>query len=149
MKTIRNYELKVRRVTVADASEPYGKSVHAPSDVQRLAKVLIGDSAHEVFCVFLLDVKNRVVGYTEVGRGGVDMCPVDVRAVFRIALVVGAAALIVAHCHPSGDPSPSKQDIELTERLKKAADLLSLSLLDHVIVTTEECTSLRERGLMV
>jgi DNA repair protein RadC len=97
MKTIRNYELKVKRVRLAEPHPAYGRSVHAPADIAGIAQAIIGDSAQEHFCVFLLDIKNRVIGYQEVARGGIDTCPIDPRVVFRAAVVTGAASIIVAH----------------------------------------------------
>ncbi len=146
--TIKNYELRVRRVKLADAGAPYGERVRAPDDVARIAQVLIGDCAQELFLVFHLDIKNRVLGFSEIGRGGIDVCPVDARAVFRTAIALGASALIAAHCHPSGDPTPSTDDIALTERLKAAGELLGIPILDHVIVTDTSTVSLSERGLL-
>ena len=146
--TIKNYELRVRRVNLADAGAPYGERVRAPDDVARIAQLLIGDSAQELFYVFHLCIKNRVLGFSEVARGGIDVCPVDARAVFRTAIALGSSGLIAAHCHPSGDPTPSREDIELTERLKAAGELLGIPVLDHVIVTDTSTVSLAERGLL-
>ncbi len=147
-RTIKNYELRVRRVNLADAGAPYGETVRAPDDVARIAQVLIGDSAQELFLVFMLDIKNRVLGFSEVARGGIDVCPVDARAVFRTAIALGCSALIAAHCHPSGDPTPSREDVELSKRLKTAGELLGISMIDHVIVTDTSTVSLAERGLL-
>jgi DNA repair protein RadC len=146
MKTIKNFELKVKRVAVGEGSEPYGASVRSPGDVARIAQALIGDSAQEHLCVFLLDVKNRVVGFSEAARGAIDSCPVDPRSVFRAAVATGASAVVVTHNHPSGDLRPSAEDIALTQRLKAAGELLAVPLLDHVIVTDCDTISLRERG---
>jgi DNA repair protein RadC len=146
MQTIKNFELKVKRVAVGEGSEPYGASVRSPSDVARIAQALIGDSAQEHFCVFLLDVKNRVVGFTQAAMGAIDSCPVDPRSVFRAAVATGASAIVVTHNHPSGDLRPSAEDLHLTQRLKAAGDLLGIALLDHVLVTDTGTTSLRERG---
>ena len=148
MKSINNFELKIRRVKLAEAGAPYGEPVSAPNDVTRIAQTLIGDAAQESFVVFHLDVKHKVLGFTEAGRGGIDACPVDVRTVFRTAIALGASAIIAAHCHPSGDPSPSREDIALTKRLVEVGALIGIPLLDHVIVTDDRTASLRERGLM-
>ncbi|MFC1609568.1 RadC family protein [Myxococcota bacterium] len=148
MKTIRNFEMKVRRVKLADAGEPYHARVREPEDVMRIAQLLIGDRAEESFVVIILDIKNRVLGYSETARGSVDACPVDMRAAFRTAVVLGASAVIAAHCHPRGDPNPSGEDLVLTERLKAAGELLGIQLLDHVVVTDEDTVSLRGRGLI-
>ena len=90
--------------------------------------------ATEHFVVFILDVRNRVLGYTVAGQGGIDTCPVDPRAVFRSAVIIGASAIIVAHNHPSGDPTPSVEDRTVTERLRKAGELLGIQVLDHVVL---------------
>ncbi|MFC1610293.1 RadC family protein [Myxococcota bacterium] len=148
MKTIRNFEMKVRRVRIGEQQPPYGQSISTPERVAEIAKTLIGECAQESFCVFLLDVKNLITGYSEVGRGGIDSCPVDPRAVFRAAIATGASSIIVAHNHPSGDPEPSRDDLDLTEKLSEGAELLGLTLLDHVIVTDEDTVSLRGRGLI-
>ena len=144
--TIRNIELKVKRVAVGEGTEPYGASVRSPDDVSRIAQKLIGDDAQERFLVFVLDIRNRVIGYHEAGRGSIDSCPVDIRVVFRTAVALGASSILAAHNHPSGDATPSSDDIILTRRLKEAGELLGIPLLDHVIVTDSGTTSLRERG---
>ena len=98
--------------------------------------------------MFLLDIKNRVVGFSEVARGGIDTCPIDPRMVFRAAVATGAAALIVAHNHPSGSAVPSDEDLQLTKRLQRGAEYLGLKVLDHVVVTDEETVSMAASGMM-
>ena len=75
----------------------------------------------------------------------VDACPVDIRAVFRAAIMMGATSIILSHCHSSGDCAPSSEDLALTARLVKAGELLGLPVLDHVIVG-ERTVSLAETG---
>jgi len=142
----KNYELKIRRLSVHEQPPGYGSAITQPQDVAGIARELIGDNAQESFIALLLDIKNRVVGVTEVARGAVDGCGVDVRQVFRVAIAVGASALVVAHNHPSGDCTPSDVDRRLTERIKKAADLLGIPLLDHVIVSDTGFKSLQTLG---
>ncbi len=101
----------------------------------------------ERFMVFLLDTKLKVIGYNEVSRGGVDSAPVPIKEVFAPAVSMPkCAAVIVAHNHPSGDPTPSAEDITVTERLTQAGDILGIKLIDHVIVGYGCWTSLRELG---
>ena len=95
--TIRNIELKVKRVAVSEGTEPYGASVRSPDDVSRIAQKLIGDDAQERFLVFVLDIRNRVIGYHEAARGSIDSCPVDIRVVFRTAVALGASAVLASH----------------------------------------------------
>jgi DNA repair protein RadC len=143
---IKNFELKVRRVQVGEGGAPYGKAIREPADVADIARRIIGDNAQESFVVFILDIRNRVVGFTEAARGSIDACPVEPRTVFRTAVALGASAIIVAHNHPSGELTPSREDIDLTKRLKAAAELLGIAFLDHVVVTDAGTASLRERG---
>lgn len=148
MKTIHKYELKMQRAKLNEEYAPFNRSVHSPEDLVSIARSICIDSAVEIFCVFLLDVKNRVIGYTQIGMGGPDACPVDVRSVFRAAVMIGASSIVCTHNHPSGDASESRDDINLTTRIKQAGALLDIKLLDHVIVSTNSHNSLVAKGLL-
>lgn len=151
MRTIKKLELRERRVSlglaVRDATMS-GYRLTTPALVRNAAIDLIGEEAQEVFLVFLLDVRNRIIGYVEAARGGVDVCPVDPRVVFRAAVIVGASGIVVVHNHPSGDTTPSAEDLALTERLCRCGELLEIKLLDHVIVADGRHHSLLEQGVM-
>lgn len=146
MRFIQNYELRVRRIDFDEQMAPYGFTVCQPKDVAEIAMKLFGDMAQEVFCVFILDIKCRIIGYSEVGRGSIDACPLDPRALFRMAIAVGGDAIIAVHNHPSQDLAPSKADIELTSRLKDCAEILGIDFMDHVIVSLNGYTSLKQLG---
>jgi DNA repair protein RadC len=109
---------------------------------------MLGDSANEKFYVFLLNSKNKVMGYVEAGVGGPNRCPVDRSQVFRAAVMAGATSLIVAHNHPSNDLSPSQDDIALTEVLVAAGKLLEICVLDHIIVTVGNHFSFAEANIL-
>lgn len=99
--------------------------------------LVAGDLVHEereVVMVVVLDIRNRPTHVAKVALGGVDHCAIDPREVFVPALRERGSAVLLAHNHPSGDPSPSREDIALTKRLVEAGALLGLPLLDHVIV---------------
>jgi len=101
----------------------------------------------EAFVVLLLDAKHAVLGRPVVAAvGTVASVAVHPRDVFRAAVRRNAVAVIVAHCHPSGDATPSVDDLELTKRLKSAADILGIPLLDHVIVSRDALRSLADAG---
>lgn len=101
----------------------------------------------EHFYVFMLNTKLKVMGFTDVSKGTLDASPVHPREVFVPAIMTPkTAAVIVAHTHPSGDPTPSREDIQVTERLTKSADILGIKLLDHVIVGDGCYTSLKSEG---
>lgn len=99
----------------------------------------------ENFVVLLLDTKNKVIGINTVSIGTLNSSLVHPREVFKPAILASAAALILAHNHPSGDPKPSREDIEVTKRLIEAGGLLGIQVLDHIIVG-DYCVSLKEQG---
>ncbi len=102
----------------------------------------------ESFVVLSLDARNRVIGWQLVSRGGTSACAVAVADTFRPAIVAGATGVVFAHNHPSGDPTPSAEDIALTERFAKAGDLLGIRVLDHVINASEGHFSFLDAGLL-
>lgn len=101
----------------------------------------------ERFIVISVDAKNRARAEREVARGGRTTCQVDPAEVFRLLVSESASGAIFVHNHPSGDPDPSPQDLELTQRLVAAGSLLDIRVLDHVIVGSGRYTSLRDAGL--
>ena len=102
----------------------------------------------EEFHVLFLDRKNVLMRHERQQRGTIDHTPVYTREVVKRALELGASALILVHNHPSGDPTPSKADIAVTQEIKKAAAVLGLTLHDHVIIGRNRHASLRELGLI-
>jgi DNA repair protein RadC len=105
-------------------------------------------SAHPVerFGLLLLDARYRIIRTAVVSTGGVDATPVHPREVFREAALAGASALVLFHNHPSGDPTPSADDIRLTARLRQAGELMGIEVADHVILADDRYYSFREAG---
>jgi DNA repair protein RadC len=103
----------------------------------------------EQFGVVLLDTKHRVLRTTVLSVGTLDASIVHPREVFRAAASAGAAALVLFHNHPSGDPTPSEDEVALTKRLVRAGDLMGIPVLDHVIVAENRFCSLKDRGDLV
>jgi DNA repair protein RadC len=142
---------RIRRVVsrfadvVAERTIEYGAPAHSAGAVADLLRGLIADEAVEVFGVLLLNGKHRVIGWAEVSRGTLTSSLVHPREVFGPAVRMGAAAVVVAHNHPSGEPEPSTEDLEVTRRLRDAGRLLGIPLLDHVVVTHDDHVSLRDR----
>src|SRR5579864_374932 len=114
-----------------------GETIGGPGDAARIARAVIGRRASESVLAIMLDSRHRVTGYAEVARGTVNAARLTPRDVFTPALLANAAAVVVAHNHPSGEPSPSSGDRMVTRALRAAAELLGLTLLDHVIVTAD------------
>lgn len=118
---------------------------------QALLDYLTIDMAHltvERVRVLYLDTRNRLVLDDHVGDGSIDEAAIHPREVIRKGLDIGASALILVHNHPSGDPSPSRADIQITQRIAEAGRLLGIEVHDHVIIGREGHTSLRAKGLI-
>ena len=120
----------------------------APAAVMDVLRLHMADRAHEVFAVLFLDSQHRLIALEELFRGTLDQTSVYPREVALRALHHGAAAIILAHNHPSGVAEPSRADEALTRNLKAALGLLDIRVLDHFIVTRAGCTSMAERGLV-
>jgi DNA repair protein RadC len=121
-----------------------GASLRGPADVFRHFHPTLRDAPHERFLVLLLDGRHRLLRHEMVSQGTLTASLVHPREVFRPALRESAAALLLVHNHPSGDPTPSAEDREVTARLVRAGDLLGIPVLDHVVVAERGWTSLRE-----
>lgn len=108
----------------------------------------LADETREMFISVHLDSKNFVLCRDVVSLGSLNATIVHPREVFKTALLSSAAAVLLVHNHPSGDPTPSREDLELTGRLKEAGELLGIRVLDHVIIGRGCYVSLADRGLM-
>ena len=116
-----------------------------------ISRFLLRDMLHEkreMFVSIHLDSRQRIESRHIVSIGSLDAAPVHPREVFAQAVKRGAAAVIVAHNHPSGDPTPSPQDIAVTRRLSEASHIIGISLLDHLIIGNGKCLSLRDEGYL-
>ena len=119
-----------------------------PDAVRDYLRLLLGDRPHEVFAVVFLDAQHRVIDTLEMFRGTLTQTSVYPREVVIEALARNAAAVILAHNHPSGHAEPSRADVALTQTLKSALALVDVGVLDHFIVTRSAVVSLAERGLV-
>ena len=125
-----------------------GRALTEPRHVFSHLQTLLQYHKYEVFAVLLLDSKHRVIGFRELFRGTLDSASVYPREVVKIALEHNAAAMILVHNHPSGDPEPSQTDRTLTTTLNNALNMIGTRILDHVVVGCEGCVSLAERGYL-
>ncbi len=121
--------------------------VHSPTEVAQLLQAEMAHQEQEHLRVLYLDTRNRVIGADTVSIGGLNTSYIRVADVFRRAVRQGCASIIIAHNHPSGDPSPSRDDVELTRRLVAAGRLLDIEVLDHLVIGQGRFVSMRERGL--
>lgn len=122
-RLVRERETCYRRRTITTSQQAY-----------TVVREFIADRDREVVVVLCLDTKRRPVCLHEAHVGTLDRCVLSPREILRVALLSGAASIIVAHNHPSGDPTPSSEDILATRRLREAAKVLDITLLDHLIV---------------
>lgn len=123
-----------------------GQRLRCASDVWAHFRARLVYAPVEEFWSIALDVRHRVISERCAARGSLTGVEVHPRDVFRPLIAEGAAAVIFLHNHPSGDPSPSRQDVELTNRLREVGELCGIQVLDHVVVAAEGWTSLAERG---
>ncbi len=127
---------------------PVGEAIRSPSDTETFLHAKMRHLGHELFCCLYLDNRHRVLRFDEMFRGTIDGTSVYPREVVKEALKINAAAVILAHNHPSGVAEPSQADERITRRLKSALELVDIRLLDHLIIGDGRATSLAARGLI-
>ncbi len=122
-------------------------SIGSPADAAELLKPFLGNLEHEELWVVVLDRRNRVIQLVRLYQGSVSSSQIRVGEVFRQAIIEQASAIILAHDHPSGDPTPSPDDVAVTRAIVQAGKLLDIEVLDHLIICADRHVSLKERGL--
>ena len=122
--------------------------VKSSETVYKLFHPLMGDLEHEEFWLLMLNRANRVLGRYKVSQGGLSGTVIDTRIILKKALDNLASSIIVCHNHPSGNKQPSDADLKITEKLKKAAEILEIKLLDHVIIADKSYFSFADEGLI-
>ena len=134
---VRESEIKYDHVisTVSDAAD-------------LMLKLGLADAPEEHVYLFCLDNSGKVIAMHEVSHGGIASAPLSVRSIFSRALINNAVAIIIAHSHPSGDPTPSADDIAVTQKIQSASDLMEIRLLDHVILGADCYCSMKQEGFI-
>jgi DNA repair protein RadC len=122
-------------------------TINSPADAVSLVEFEMSVLEQEQLRVLLLDTKNHVLDNVEIYRGSVNMSQVRVGEVFKAAIRRNAVAVIAVHNHPSGDPTPSPEDVALTRALVEASKLVDVDVLDHLIIGQDRWVSMKERGL--
>ncbi len=122
------------------------KQIHDPEDVHAIIAAEYADAVVETAMMLALDTKNKVIGIFEISSGSLNASIIHPRDVFQRAILCNAASVILVHNHPSGDPTPSPEDIALTKKLVEAGRVMDITVLDHVICGESKYVSLRERG---
>lgn len=118
------------------------------SDIAGYLKAALKDYNHEVFAVLFLNQGNRILDYKIISSGGISGTVVDSRIILKTALELGATAIILCHNHPSGNLKPSNADTSITQKIKAAALLMDIKLMDHIIVSNEGFYSFADDGIL-
>lgn len=140
------YETLTVKESISDYLKP-GFRYTAPREVYETFRFLMNETK-EQFITLHLDCKNRIICMDLVSIGSLNQSIVHPRSVFMTACLSNAAALILVHQHPSGDSSPSAEDLSITRRLREAGEIMGIKVLDHVVIGDGEYLSFVERGLL-
>ena len=124
------------------------RTISSPKDAYEMIKDQLQDLDREQFIIACLNTKNEPTNITVVSVGSLNKAIVHPREVFKTAILSNAASIMAFHNHPSGDTTPSQQDLQLTNRLYEAGELLGIKLLDHLIIGDGSFTSLKEKGYL-
>lgn len=133
----------------AGIGHPEKIPVKSSETVFNLFHPILGDLEHEEFWLLMLNRANRIVGRYKVSQGGLSGTVIDTRIILKKALDNLASAIIVCHNHPSGNNQPSDADVRITEKLKRAAEMLEIKLLDHVIIADKSYFSFADQGVVL
>jgi DNA repair protein RadC len=142
------YALYHRVMLVRDAGVRYSDPLRTSAEVYRLFAEEAGTWDRERFLVLALDGKNRLLGVETISLGTLTASLVHPREVMKSLILANAAAFALTHNHPSGDPTPSAEDIAITQRLKEVGDLFGMRLLDHVILGYGRYSSMADDGVL-
>ena len=122
--------------------------IQSPNDMYSLCKDMMYEE-QEVLRLICLNTKNKILLNKDVFRGGLSSSIVDVRILLREAIRLSSASIVIVHNHPSGDPTPSREDINITTRLNEACKIMGINLLDHIIIGKDKYLSFKEKGMVV
>ncbi|MGE7913246.1 JAB domain-containing protein [Lysinibacillus xylanilyticus] len=122
------------------------RRIRSPQDCYDIFKGFLGEVDREYFVVMCLDVKNQPTNITVAHIGSLNLSIVHPREVLKTAILSNAASIICCHPHPSGDPTPSKEDIEVTKRLVEAGLIIGVEMIDHIVLGDDSYVSMKESG---
>ncbi len=131
---------KNKLIMIKEESYKYNQKLSCSTNTINFIKTIIKlqNEPEEVLMLIGLDCKNNIIGFSEVGRGTIDTIVTSPREIFKRALAMNCSKIILAHNHPSGDPTPSMCDYQMTEQIKKISKILDIQLLDHIVIGEKE-----------
>jgi len=149
-KTIGVYRISMVRDSSVPVDLDQTRTIYSATALLSLVAPLYAGRDREVFSVILLNARNIPIGINHVSVGSLNATIVHPREVFKPAVLIGAAGIILAHNHPSNDTSPSQEDLDLTRRMVRAGQIMGIEILDHLIVNQDatEILSFKEKGLL-
>ncbi|WP_315080645.1 JAB domain-containing protein [uncultured Clostridium sp.] len=124
------------------------RRISTPIEAVNLLRNLLEDCDREKMLVCCLNTKNEPTNISVVSIGSLNSSIVHPREVFKTAIVSNSASILIAHNHPSGNTTPSKEDINVTERIKKSGEIIGIKMIDHIIIGENSYTSLKEEGII-
>ena len=144
------YRLPRYRVTLVREGSVSNSNNHirTPQDVMDVLSTEYDNAVVEMAQMLALDTKNKIIGIFTISTGSLNASIIHPRDIFQRAILSNAASVILAHNHPSGDPTPSSEDTELTKKLVDAGKILDIPILDHVVIGEGKFVSLKERGII-
>lgn len=139
---------KIKLILKEDSTEYSKEKIKTTLDVVNfLNKVeqanLLPQESTFILC---MNSKNEVISYSEIARGGINLCNLDIKSIFKTVLLTNASKFILAHNHPSGDPTPSELDIKVTNKIIEASKIMDIQLLDHVVIGGNSFASCMYKG---
>lgn len=146
MKRIQLVRLEMVKEKTIPAE--YDVNIGTPDIAKDVIKAFIGTKDREILALVCLNTKNRITCLSTVSMGSLNSSIVHPREVFKIALLANSASIVIGHNHPSGDCTPSREDINITERLVQAGEIIGIELLDHIICNDYSYISLKEKGII-
>lgn len=144
MRSLYSGELVVECKLIREKETEPSDPIRTPKDIHKLMAEYLTNSPQEQMWVLILNARNQVIGMNMVALGTANASLVHPRETFRAAILMNGVSIILVHNHPSGDPEPSNDDRELTQRMIKAGELMGIDVLDHVIVAGEKLYSFKE-----
>lgn len=123
------------------------KFINSPDDIYDNFSILIKEEKQEVFMVIYLNIKSHIIKYEKLFVGGCNFSIIDINLIFKKAISYGANKIICVHNHPSGDPTPSKQDIMITRKINMTGEMIDIKLVDHIIFGKDSFVSLKKEGI--
>ena len=144
------YRLPRYRVTLVREGSVSNSNNHirTPQDVMDVLSTEYDNAVVKMAQMLALDTKNKIIGIFTISTGSLNASIIHPRDIFQRAILSNAASVILAHNHPSGDPTPSSEDTELTKKLVDAGKILDIPILDHVVIGDGKFVSLKERGII-